>query len=511
VTCKYTNNFYGGKEMKKVVNVFLAALLLVSLAACSKKVESAKGPAKVTIFMDGNNVVESPNIVLDALGKATNTEIDMIWVTSNDREAKLNALLAGGTLPDIFKTDVATATELKEAGLLADVSKLLPTMAPNILADVGNILSVCPVNNDGTYMIISGRKEWADQLGLRTDWLKNLGMELPTDLDSLYDVFYAFTYNDPDKNGKNDTYGLAAALDTGGHPFRSFSAIFGAYGIPRYSTIILQDGSLTTWVKHPEFVSAITYIRRLIAEGLAEPDWATIPYVDHVHKLWNGVAGAIECEAVGTTNNWYPARYVETPTPTFDFPIISGPGGIHGVPSVYSDYSSGFVFSAKADLEACLRVANFCCSIEGSDLLTLGVENEMYRWVDKSNGEVEYLGKYADPTTHRANGGYNYARLFIPINNAVLRTLNRQTQEAVAKAWANGLPNNANVIAPLQTRIDYGADMDQVIKEMYAELLGTKENVNTVYARYIREWETAGGTAWEKEVNEAWKKQGSKN
>jgi putative aldouronate transport system substrate-binding protein len=334
-------------------------------------------------------------------------------------------------------------------------------------------------------------------------------MELPADLDSLYNVFYAFTYNDPDKNGKNDTFGLAAGLDAGA--FRAFSTIFGAFGVPVNSTIILQDGSLTTWVKHPKFLDAVTYIRKLINDGLIEPDWATIPFVDMVHKLWNGNAGAFEWECVGTTNNWYPARYVETPPPTFDFPIISGPDGIHGVPSVYTNYSSGYVFSAKADLEACLRIANFACSPEGSDLLYLGVENVMYRWVDKANGQVEYLGDYADPTTHRANGGYNYWGLFTPINNAQLRTLNRQTQDGVAKAWANGLPNVAIVIAPLQTQIDYGADMGQVIKEMYAELLGTKENINTVYARYIREWETAGGTAWEKEVNEAWKKQGSKN
>ena len=40
---------------------------------------------------------------------------------------------------------------------------------------------------------------------IRTDWLKNLGMEMPTTIDELHDILYAFTYNDPDQNGANDT------------------------------------------------------------------------------------------------------------------------------------------------------------------------------------------------------------------------------------------------------------------------------------------------------------------
>jgi putative aldouronate transport system substrate-binding protein len=495
--------------MKKSISMVLTVTIFMTLVACSKKEERAEGPARVSILMDGNNVVESPNMVLDALAKATNTEIDMIWVTSNDRAAKFNTLLAGGTLPDIFKADVHTAQELKESNLLANVSEMLPVMAPNILADAGNIFPLCPVNNDGIYMIVSGATGWAQQLSVRTDWLKNLGMELPADLDSLYDVFHAFTYKDPDGNGKNDTFGLAAAADSS---YRAFTTIFGAFGVPAGRTIILRDGSLTTWMKHPKFLDAVTYIRRLIADGLIEPDWAVIPVVDSVHKLWNGVAGAIEWECVGTTNNWYPSRYVEPVPPTFDFPIINGPDGTHGVPPVFVNYNSGWVFSAKADLEACLRIANFCCSEEGSDLLYLGVENVMYRWIDKANGVVEYLGEYADLTTHRANGGFNYWDLFTPINNAQIRTLNKQTQEGVAKAWANALPNAANVIASLQTRIEYGAEMDQVLMEMYVDLLSTRqEDIKTLYARYIKDWESAGGTEWEKEVNEAWQKQGAKN
>jgi putative aldouronate transport system substrate-binding protein len=53
---------------------------------------------------------------------------------------------------------------------------------------------------------------------IRQDWLDNLGLKVPTTLAELDDVLYKFTFNDPDKNGKNDTYGLGGD----GYDFRTF-------------------------------------------------------------------------------------------------------------------------------------------------------------------------------------------------------------------------------------------------------------------------------------------------
>lgn len=43
---------------------------------------------------------------------------------------------------------------------------------------------------------------------LRKDWLDNLGLEMPRNWDEYYHVLKAFTYGDPDKNGKDDTFGI---------------------------------------------------------------------------------------------------------------------------------------------------------------------------------------------------------------------------------------------------------------------------------------------------------------
>ncbi|MFR6331699.1 MAG: extracellular solute-binding protein [Eisenbergiella sp.] len=43
---------------------------------------------------------------------------------------------------------------------------------------------------------------------IRQDWLDKLGLKAPTTLDEFEEVIRAFTEQDPDGNGKKDTYGL---------------------------------------------------------------------------------------------------------------------------------------------------------------------------------------------------------------------------------------------------------------------------------------------------------------
>jgi putative aldouronate transport system substrate-binding protein len=512
--------------MKKVIKILcfsLVLLMMFTISACkskdtgsgNSKESSANGdvedklpsePATISILMGGSNTPAADNIVLKELSKRTNTNINMIYVPSQDVKTKVSTMVASDSLPDIFRIDSANdSIEFKDAGLFAEVGGLLKKHAPNIMKNLGDNLSKAEVNKDGIYLVLNAKLPYARQINLRTDWLKNLGLAMPTDLDSLYKVYYAFTYNDPDKDGKKDTFGLAANNDS-----LSFASIFGAYGIPAGRNIQLKDGTVTSWVKHPKFLDAMTYIRKLYVEGLFDPDWATISSMDMFGKLWNGVAGAIEWECVGPTNNWMPARYTETPTPTFDFPTIKGPDGLFGVPATDFSYTAGYAFNAKSkNLVSAVKLADYCMSDEGNELLYLGIENTMFKWTDKTNGKYELLGEYKDAATHRAAGGFSYWTFFAPTINAEIRTFNKQTQDGVAKARSMGLPE-ATIRTQLAASSEYGADLDKIIKEMYAQLIVTKEDPKTVYNKFMADWEKSGGTKWEKEATETYKKENKK-
>ncbi|HHY82953.1 MAG TPA: extracellular solute-binding protein [Clostridiales bacterium] len=516
---KMRKNFISGLSLIVILS------LIFALASCSKPTEGGQPtgkpteapsetdpaetsepvneePVELSILMSGDNTPSEDNIVLQELGRRTNTIIKMTYVPGADHATKKSTLAASNSLPDIFNTSGDEAIEFKEGGFLAEVGDLIYKYAPNIIANIGENLEKAPINSDGIYLVLDARLGYIRQLNMRTDWLANLGMELPTDLDSLYKVLYAFTYNDPDGDGQDDTFGLCANTNP-----NMFATIFGAYGIPVNCNIELEDGTVTIWVKHPKFLEAMEYINKLNKDGLIEPDWATIPTMDMFGKLWNGVAGAIEWECVGPTNNWMPSRYTEDPVPTFDFPIIKGPDGSHGTPTTYMSLTSGWAFSSNCkNLEAAVKFANYCMSEEGNELLYLGIEGTMYRWIDKEAGQYELLGEYKDSATHRASGGWVYWYLFAPTHHTEIRTFNKQTQEGVALARKISIPH-VYIATPLQTRLEYGADMDQLINEMYVEMLAADGDLKSIYDRYIGEWESIGGTEWEIEATKAWKAQ----
>jgi putative aldouronate transport system substrate-binding protein len=518
------------KELKKVISILVITTMLFSLIACTKNNDSGedtkdeglvkeevvtedkttevpKEPAKISIMIEGDNTPKSDNMVIQELEKRTNTDLEIIYVPFKDVATKRSTMVASGDLPDIFLVEGSEAMEYIDAGLIADVSEYLEKDGANIMANVGDIIYNSPMNKDGVYLIPNGNVAYANNLNIRTDWLKNLGMEMPKDLESLYNVMHAFTFDDPDKDGQQDTFGLAANSD-----FLAFDSIFGAYGIPAGATsaIELPDGTVTTWVKHENFMNAMTYIKKLIDDGLVEPEWATITKMDMFGKLWTGQAGAMSFQCAGPTNNWMPSRYTENPVPTFDFGIITGPDGTHGVNANYAKVNKGYLISADCeDIEAAIRVADYCFSEEGNELLYFGVEGVMFNWIDEANGKYEYVGEYTDSATHRANGGFVYAEFMKPNNNCEIRTMNEQSRMGTQLAYEEMLPS-VNIIETLETRADYGADLDQIIKEMYAAMLTSKDDMKAIYDEYIERWNSEGGLEYEEEATAAWKGQNNK-
>lgn len=55
---------------------------------------------------------------------------------------------------------------------------------------------------------------------IRKDWLDQLNLSMPKNYKEYIEVLRAFTNEDPDGNGKNDTYGITAAgLFTSNEPY----------------------------------------------------------------------------------------------------------------------------------------------------------------------------------------------------------------------------------------------------------------------------------------------------
>lgn len=144
------------------------------------------------------------------------------WIVAEEGDAyntRISLLLAGqDKFPDVMKMWHAAPLlqQLVESEKLMDISAEFDKYASDRIKKIyeANPHVWYPVQRgDAKYGLpIIGESEVQDSvLFIRTDWLENLGLEVPKTIDELEAVAHAFTYNDPNKSGKNDTIGVALA------------------------------------------------------------------------------------------------------------------------------------------------------------------------------------------------------------------------------------------------------------------------------------------------------------
>jgi len=107
-------------------------------------------------------------------------------------------------------------------------------------------------------------------------WLDNLGLEVPTTTDELYDVLVAFRDQDPNGNGIQDEIPMLGAANEGKGTYvpNICDIILPAfvYFSPRQHLIDDGNGNITFVSITEEFREGMKYIRKLVDEGLI-PDF----------------------------------------------------------------------------------------------------------------------------------------------------------------------------------------------------------------------------------------------
>lgn len=140
-----------------------------------------------------------------------------------DYDTKLNLYMASGNMPDVFYATgaqkYANLRKWKEQGAIMPLKDLLEKYGQDILKVVSKeTLNYVTFDGDIWGIPEGSRPEpgnGPDVNGLlaRWDWVEKLGfaeiaMSEDFDLDQYYQLIKAMTFNDPDGNGQDDTYGL---------------------------------------------------------------------------------------------------------------------------------------------------------------------------------------------------------------------------------------------------------------------------------------------------------------
>lgn len=195
--------------------------------------------------------------------------------TGENSDETLNMMLASGDVPDVISSYQDLTTKLIESDLLIPVEEYLTDEhVPNMIKNGNNWDAAVEIltRKDGHTWAIPSPNPPSDMIGatpfIRYDWLEALNLEVPATFDELADVLIAFAKDDPDGNGKNDTYGTALMLD--GYNMTYFADAMGASGEKLYRT---EDGSGVEWGRYSDrSLDVLKYFNRLITEGAIPAD-----------------------------------------------------------------------------------------------------------------------------------------------------------------------------------------------------------------------------------------------
>jgi len=252
--------------------------------AFGKKAPAGYTITILTVSQDGE-IISPTHPAYQALEKLTGYKIKLEYVLNANYNESMNTRIASRDLPGLVAitgntNTIVTAAQYGAFWDITDIYDLYPNLAR---ADKGVMNNV---SIEGRYFGIYRARDYP-RTGMiyREDWLQNLGLAVPKTLDDLYNVLRAFTFNDPDKNGKQDTFGMNW---TGAYmgPFYTLAVMHGAptrFGI--------KNGKLTPWFEWDEFYDAMVYSKRLYDEGIINKDFAATSTGDWALPFGRGQAG----------------------------------------------------------------------------------------------------------------------------------------------------------------------------------------------------------------------------
>lgn len=330
----------------------------------------------------------------------TGVNVNITWVPQDAFEEKVNTLMASNSLPM-----VTVIRETKSSGFVnAARSGMFWDVAP-YLDQFENFAKIDEVvykntQTDGHQYLIPRIRDTVRMGGIiRTDWLENLGLEMPETIEELHDILYAFTYNDPDQNGQNDTFGFSMQASD----LKTVTTLLSIYMGGCNTWQVNEDGSFTAEYETEVYQQALQMMHDWYEEGLVNKDF---PINDD--ELTNFNSG--KCGMMWLGNLEDAATRMQNlteinPNATVDiFQILTKePGGDKHVTG-YQGYNGGMVIPTTAvkTEEELLAVLSFLDKLgdpEVCDLINWGIEGESYsvedgKAVQSEEQQTVYATKY---------------------------------------------------------------------------------------------------------------------
>lgn len=199
---------------------------------------------------------------------------DWITATGDSYDQKMALAISSNDLPVAMVVSEKELRAMVRAGQLADLTEVYEQyVSPQVreMYDRTNGKALANATFDGKLMALPNLnvdEDGIQLLWIRQDWLDNLGLQPPQTVDELEEIARAFVEDDPDQNGKPDTFGLI------GDRLFAFGPLYSAYNAYPFTWLKDDAGNVSYGTTAPEMKQALAKLRVFYEKGLLDKEFA---------------------------------------------------------------------------------------------------------------------------------------------------------------------------------------------------------------------------------------------
>lgn len=231
------------------------------------KIEEIPAIWKITAFLDTTmlQIHEGQQEFINEYKRLTGIELEIIQPPHQRYMDKLLVQLASGNLPDICEVYASHLPQLVNDRVIIPLddyiaeSDYMKSINPGFIDKVRY--------KDGHIYGIQSRAGNGCITYIRKDWLDTLGLDIPKTWEEFVHVLRAFTFNDPDGNGKDDTYGYTEPLGASCSDWDWYNRVI---MLNARIDIYFNNGKWVDGFQEPGMIEALQRYRRLYAEGVID-------------------------------------------------------------------------------------------------------------------------------------------------------------------------------------------------------------------------------------------------
>lgn len=422
-------------------------------------------------FNSGMNLTgDYADQIMQEVKDYTGVDADITFIQSDVLDEKNNlALTDPGTMPMIMTWNGAVSGNVVSAakdGAFVDLSKYITADKYPNLAQANSTVNQSLTVNGQLIGVYRARVIARYGVSYRADWAEKLGIEQPKTVDDIYNMLYAFTYDDPDGNGKDDTIGMEMTSYTG--PFDIMQTWFGCGN--GWADV---DGNLVPVFQQDEYMDALNWFKKLYDDGLMPSDWAERTTDTWSNGCKNGENGVYIDVLDGGRRVWdyFTDNNVPSVADSSKTASMTLMGPVNNATLATSGYNGYFTLSSTTcdtdeKIDACLTLLDKMCDDQMLTLADYGLEGVNYE-VD-GNGNLVDLD--TDDTTLSANyAGLNQVVAYIP-NLASTTLVPEQTESRIACDEVEAAAEEFAVTNPAlpylinsETYSEIGTTLDEII------------------------------------------------